>query len=56
MIAAERNVTRIESEEDRLKLTRNGDFIQVGGKFPRLTGKSPSARLREIRKLLMALS
>ena len=30
-------------------------FIQVGGKFPRLTSKSTSARLKEIRRLLMAL-
>jgi transcription-repair coupling factor (superfamily II helicase) len=55
VVAAGRNITRIESDEDRLMLTRDGDFIQVGGKFPRLAGKSPSARLKEIRRLLMAL-
>ena len=55
VIAAERRITRIESDDDRLMLTRNGDLIQVGGRFPRLTGKTISARLKEIRKLLMAL-
>ncbi|MCU0771058.1 MAG: transcription-repair coupling factor [Verrucomicrobia bacterium] len=55
VLAAERHVTRIESEEDKLKLTRHDDFIQVGGKFPRLTGKTASARLKEIRRVLTAL-
>jgi transcription-repair coupling factor (superfamily II helicase) len=55
VMAAERNVTRMESDGDRLMLTRHGDFLQVGGKFPRLTGRSVSARLKEIRRLLMAL-
>jgi len=55
VMAAERGVTRIETDDDRLMLTRNGDYVQVGGKFPRLTGKSVSARLKEIRRLLMAL-
>jgi len=55
VLAAERSVTRIEVEDDRLKLTRNGDYVQAGGRFPRLTGTSASARLREIRRLLMSL-
>jgi len=55
LLAAERGVTAMEVSEDKLKLTRNGDFVQVGGKFPRLTRKSPDARLKEIRRLLLAL-
>jgi transcription-repair coupling factor (superfamily II helicase) len=55
LIAAERSVTSIEVDGDKLKLTRAGDFVQVGGKFPRLTKKSPDAKLREIRRLLLAL-
>ena len=55
VLAAERNVTRIEAADDRLMLTRNGDFIQVGGRFPRLTARTASARLKEIRRVLMAL-
>ena len=48
-------VTRAETQGDKLKLTRHGDFIQLGGKFPRLTKKSASARLKEIKRLLMSL-
>jgi FAD/FMN-containing dehydrogenase len=35
-----------------LMLTRQGDFITLGGKFPRLTKKGAMARLKEIKKLL----
>jgi hypothetical protein len=31
------------------------DFITLGGKFPRLTKKDAKARLKEIKKLLLAL-
>ncbi len=55
VLASERGVTVIETEDDKLKLTRHGDFIQLGGKFPRLTKKDPKARLNEIKKLLLAL-
>jgi hypothetical protein len=36
-------------------LTRQGDFIMVGGKFPRLIKKDAKARLKEIKKLLLAI-
>lgn len=55
VLATERNISLIESKEDKLMLTRYNDFIMVGGKFPRLTKKEPRARLNEIRKLLMML-
>ena len=55
MLAAERDIAAIEVKEDKLMLERNNDYIMVGTKFPRLTKKDPSARLKEIRKLLMAL-
>ena len=55
VLAAERNISVIESKEDRLMLTRNNDFVQVGGKFPRLSKKEPRARLNEIKRLLQML-
>ena len=55
ILASERAITVIETKEDRLMLTRNQDFIMVGGKFPRLTRKDAKARLNEIKKLLLAL-
>jgi transcription-repair coupling factor (superfamily II helicase) len=55
ILASEKNVTSIEVEEDKLKLIRSGDFITLGGKFPRLTKKEPKARLKEIKRLLLAI-
>jgi transcription-repair coupling factor (superfamily II helicase) len=55
VLAAERNITVIECKDDRLMLTRNNDFVQVGGRFPRLTKKEPRARLNEIKRLLQML-
>ena len=55
MLASEKAVTMIEVKEDKLMLTRHGDFITLGGKFPRLTKKQAGARLKEIKKLLLAI-
>jgi transcription-repair coupling factor (superfamily II helicase) len=55
ILASEKAVTVIEVKDDRLMLTRNNDFITLGGKFPRLAKKQASARLKEIKKLLLAL-
>ncbi|MEY4386492.1 MAG: Transcription-repair-coupling factor [Verrucomicrobiota bacterium] len=55
LLAAERGVTAMEVEGDKLKLTRHGDFVQIGGKFPRLTKKTPDAKLKEIRRFLQAI-
>lgn len=53
--AAKAGVTRVEVREGKLMLTRRGDFILVGGKFPRIgTGKidrSLSEVLELIRKI-----
>jgi transcription-repair coupling factor (superfamily II helicase) len=56
VIAAAAGVTAVETREDRLMLTRNGDFVQFGGKFPRLTKKSARDRLAEIRRVLQAIT
>ena len=55
ILASEKAVTAIEVEDDKLKLTRHGDFITLGGKFPRLTKKEAKARLKEIKRLLLAI-
>jgi transcription-repair coupling factor (superfamily II helicase) len=55
ILASEKSVTAIEVEEDKLKVTRRGDYIQLSGKFPRLTKKEPKARLKEIKRLLLAI-
>jgi len=55
ILAGEKSVTVIEVKEDKLMLTRHGDFITLGGKFPRLTKKDAKARLKEIKRLLLAI-
>jgi transcription-repair coupling factor (superfamily II helicase) len=55
ILAAAKSVTAIEVSNDKLMLTRQNDFITLGGKFPRLTKKNAKARLKEIKKLLLAL-
>jgi transcription-repair coupling factor (superfamily II helicase) len=54
-LAAGRGVTAIASQDDRLMITRHGEFLQPGGKFPRLAKKEPRARLNEIKRLLQLL-
>ena len=55
ILAGEKNVTVMEVKEDKLMLTRNNDYIMLGGKFPRLTKPDAAGRLKEIKKLLLAL-
>jgi transcription-repair coupling factor (superfamily II helicase) len=55
ILASEKSVTAIEVKDDKLMLTRHGDFITLGGKFPRLTRKDAKARLKEIKRLLLAI-
>ena len=55
ILASEKGVTSIEVEEDKLKITRHGGLFQLGGKFPRLTKRELKARLKEIKRLLLAI-
>jgi len=55
LLAAERNVTVIETKGDKLMLTRNHDFLMASGKFPRLTKTTAPARMNEIKRLLLSL-
>ncbi|MHB1309206.1 MAG: transcription-repair coupling factor, partial [Limisphaerales bacterium] len=55
LVAASRGITAIETRGDKLMLTRGGDFLQVDGRFPRLTKPEAKARLNEIRKLILAV-
>jgi hypothetical protein len=41
--------------EDKLVLTSQRDFITLSGNFPCLTNKDAKARVKEIKKLLLAL-
>jgi transcription-repair coupling factor (superfamily II helicase) len=53
--AAAKGLTMIEVKEDKLMLQRHNDYVMAKGKFPRLREKAPAARLREIKKVILAL-
>ena len=55
ILASEKGVTSIEVEEDKLKITRQNNFITLGGKFPRLTKKDTKGRFKEIKRMLLAI-
>ena len=55
-LAAERGITVIEVKEDKLMLTRNSDYIMEDNLFPRLIKKQASARLKEIKQMLLAMA
>jgi transcription-repair coupling factor (superfamily II helicase) len=53
--AAARGVTMIEVKESKLMLQRNNDYVMAKGKFPRLREKTAAARLKEIKRVILAL-
>jgi transcription-repair coupling factor (superfamily II helicase) len=55
LAASTRQITHVEAREGKLILTRGGDYVQIGGKFPRLTAPEPSARLREMLAMIRSL-
>jgi transcription-repair coupling factor (superfamily II helicase) len=55
LAAAEAGISRVEVRERKLMLTRRGDFILVGGKFPRLVAGRIEQHLGEIVELTKAL-
>ena len=55
ILASDRDITLIEVKGDKLKLTRNNDYITLGGKFPRLNKKDAVGKMKEIKKLLLAI-
>jgi transcription-repair coupling factor (superfamily II helicase) len=52
LAAAKAGVTRVEVREGKLMLTRRGDFILVGGKFPRISTDRIDRQLVEVLDLI----
>jgi transcription-repair coupling factor (superfamily II helicase) len=55
LAAARARVSRVEVRDEKLMLTRRGDFILVGGKFPRLTSVRIDLNLPEVLQWLKQL-
>ncbi|HSH37257.1 MAG TPA: transcription-repair coupling factor [Chthoniobacterales bacterium] len=51
LAAAKAGVSRVEVRDGKLMLTRHGDFILVGGKFPRLSPDKIEQNLAEVLEL-----
>ena len=49
LVAAKAGITRVEVKERKLMLTKRGEFVLVGGKFPRLVATPP--HLNEVLEL-----
>lgn len=48
LAAGQSRISRVEVKDDRLMLTRRGDFILLGNKFPRLAAEDPVEKLKEV--------
>ena len=55
LAAAIRKISVVEARDAKLMLTRAGDFILIGGKFPRLTADDPNDRLIEALAMIRSL-
>jgi transcription-repair coupling factor (superfamily II helicase) len=55
ILASEKQITSLEVVDAKIKLTRNGDLITLGGQFPRLTKITAKDRLLELKKLLLTI-
>ncbi|MEP6603950.1 MAG: transcription-repair coupling factor [Spartobacteria bacterium] len=54
--AAKTRITRVEARESKLMLTQRGEFILVGGKFPRLVAGRIDQHLSEVLELMRKFS
>jgi transcription-repair coupling factor (superfamily II helicase) len=52
LAAAARKISAVEVKDDKVMLTRLGDFILISGKFPRVSARNPNDRLQETLTLL----
>lgn len=56
VVASTKGIQSVEIKNDRLMLTRNGDYLlPADGKFPRLSSKTLNAKLREAVSLIKTL-
>jgi transcription-repair coupling factor (superfamily II helicase) len=55
ILASAANLNEVETRGDKLMLKRNGDYLMLQGKFPRLVKKTADGRMKEIKKIILAL-
>ncbi len=52
LAASSRKISAVDVRDHKVMLTRNGDYVLINGKFPRVSASDPSARLTELLKLV----
>jgi len=55
LFAGNVGVTNVETRGDRIMLTRGDDYVQINDKFPRLSGQTATAKLKDIHQVLAEL-
>jgi len=55
-LAAARNINLIEVEENKLKMRHKAVYLQIGNRFPRLTGAKAADRFNEMEKWMIKLA
>jgi transcription-repair coupling factor (superfamily II helicase) len=55
LAAAHAGVSQVEIKDHKLMITKNGRYLQPGGRFPRLTAEEPTLLLTEALQLLRSL-
>jgi transcription-repair coupling factor (superfamily II helicase) len=55
LLAGQRGISLIESKQEKIMLFRAGDYLTMGGKFPRFRRKDAKSKLNEIKKLLLGI-
>lgn len=56
LVAGREKVARIEVKDSKVIMTRGGDYLLIGDRFPRLTSTDPQSSLAELLSLLTRLS
>jgi transcription-repair coupling factor (superfamily II helicase) len=55
ILASRRRLTRIETRDDRIIMTRDGDFLKDGTRFPRMPSADADGKLRDLLKTVRAV-
>jgi len=56
LVAARQKMTRVEVKDGKVVITRGGDYLLIGNRFPRLTSGDPQNNLRELLSLVSGIS
>jgi transcription-repair coupling factor (superfamily II helicase) len=56
LVAGRQKIARLEVKDSKVMMTRGGDYLLIGDRFPRLTSPDPQSSLAELLSLLTRFS